>query len=143
MGVIDPRRIEMRGGRALKSQARRLRGNLTDAERALWRQLRHHQLGARFRRQFPVPPYIVDFACVEARLIVEADGGQHNVSARDERRDAALSAQGWRVLRFWNNEILTNRAGVLRTIAEALGTYPHPVPPPPAGEGVSILAIKG
>jgi hypothetical protein len=71
-------------------------------------------------------------------LIIEADGGQHALPGADARRDATLIAQGWRILRFWNNDILTNRAGVLRTIAEALGTYPHPNPPPPAGEGASI-----
>ena len=135
MGVIDLRRVSMRGGKPFKSQARQLRGNLTIAERALWRELRQHQLGVRFRRQFPIPPYIVDFACIEARLIVEADGGQHASAAADLRRNARLSAQGWRILRFWNNDILSNRAGVLQTIAEALGTYPHPDPPPLAGEG--------
>ena len=85
------------------------------------------------------PPYIVDFTCVQAPLIVEADGGQHALSNRDARRDRMLRAQGWRILRFWNNEILTNRPGVLQTIAEALGTaderHPHPTPPPLAGEG--------
>ena len=136
MGVIDPRRIDMRGGTILRSRARELRVNSTDAERALWRELRQYQLGARFRRQFPIPPYVVDFACIETRLIVEADGGQHALSRSDKRRDRYLMARGWRILRFWNNEILLNHAGVLQIIAEALGTCPHPDPPPPAGEGV-------
>jgi very-short-patch-repair endonuclease len=134
MGVLAPRRTNMRGGRPMRSRARTLRGNLTDAEQALWRELRQRQLGWRFRRQFPVPPYVVDFACVKARLIVEADGGQHALSNRDKKRDAKLIAQGWRILRFWNNDILGNRVGVLQTIAEALGPNPHPNPPPLAGE---------
>jgi very-short-patch-repair endonuclease len=136
--VMRPRRFDMRGGKLMKLRARQLCGNLTDAERVLWRELRQHQLGARFRRQFPIPPYIVDFACLEAKLIVEADGGQHATSRYDESRDARLTAKGWRILRLWNNDILSNRAGVLQIIAEALGTYPYPNPPPLAGEGVSI-----
>ena len=145
MGVIRPRRTDLRGGHVMITRARRLRANLTDAERALWRELRQRQLGWRFRRQFPIPPYVVDFACIEARLLVEADGGQHALSGRDRRRDARLRALGWRVLRFWNNDILQNRAGVLQTIAEPLGSLllesdPHPNPPPLAGEGVSARA---
>ena len=132
-------RENMRGGLPMRNQARKLRRNMTDTERVLWRELRRNTFGWRFRRQFPIPPFIVDFACVEARLIVEADGGQHSRCKEDVRRDAALRLRGWRVLRFWNNDILMNRAGVLQTIAEALGarpsTFPHPDPPPQAGEG--------
>ena len=135
MGVIDPHRVAMRGGSTLKGHARRLRGDMTAAERALWRMLRQRRLGCRFRRQVPIPPYIADFACIEARLIIEADGGQHNLSVRDEKRDANLIARGWRIMRFWNNDILQNAAGVLQTIAAALAAHPHPDPPPPAGEG--------
>ena len=139
MGVLRPNRTYMRGGSTPKKRARTLRGNLTDAERVLWRELRHRQLGWRFRRQFPVPPYVVDFACIETRLIVEVDGGQHASPGEHERRDARLRAQGWRILRFWNNDVLGNRSGVLQTIADALGPspgqYPHPDPPPLAGEG--------
>jgi N-methylhydantoinase B len=130
----------MRGGSPLKNQARALRGNLTEAEQVLWKELRKYNLGWRFRRQFPIPPYIADFACLEARLIVEADGGQHARPADHDLRDSELRRQGWRVLRFWNNEILVNRQGVLRTIAETLGPprdrNPHPNPPPLAGEGI-------
>ena len=133
-------REDMRGGLPKRNQARNLRRNMTEAERVLWRELRRDGLGWRFRRQFPIPPYIADFACLEARLVVEADGGQHNRPGDHDRRDADLRAQGWRVLRFWNNEIFANRPGVLQTIAEALGpwpsVYPHPGPPPQAGEGV-------
>src|SRR5580704_1645899 len=137
VGVMRPSRTDMRGGQPMKTRARQLRGNLTEAERVLWRELRQRQLGWRFRRQFPIPPYIADFACVEARLIVEADGGQHARPADHDHRDAILRVQGWRILRFWNNEILENPAGVLQTIAEMLGVNPHPDPPPLAGEGVS------
>ena len=70
----------------------------------------------KFRRQVPVGPYIVDFLCVGAKLIVEADGSQHAESLRDRVRDAYLESQGWKVLRFWNNEVLQNREGVLETI---------------------------
>jgi primosomal protein N' (replication factor Y) len=93
---------------------------MTDAERALRQGLRHGQLGRRFRRQHPIPPYIVDFACLEVKLVVEADGGQHSLAGEHERRDKDLRSSGWQVLRFWNNEILENRAGVLQTIAAAL-----------------------
>jgi primosomal protein N' (replication factor Y) len=102
--------------------------------------LRKNQLRDRFRRQFPIPPYIVDFACVEARLIVECDGGQHAQSSGDNRRDARLRREGWHILRFWNNEILGNLDGVLYAISQALALRervdPHPNPPPLAGEGV-------
>jgi len=111
----------MRGGRRTTERARSLRRELTDAERTLWYALRYGQLGCRFRRQFPIPPYIVDFACLEAQLVVECDGGQHAEPGEHDRRDAALRRQGWRVLRFWNNDILQNRLGVLQRILEALG----------------------
>lgn len=107
----------------------------TDAERKLWSLLRRRQLGGwYFRRQHAIPPYIADFACVEARLIVEADGGQHADSTHDARRDERLKAQGWRILRFWNNDALRHSEGVARMIWEALGPLPDP-PPPSAGEG--------
>src|SRR5260370_39571706 len=112
---------------------------MPDAEQVLWKELRKYSLGWRFRRQFPIPPYIVDFACVDARLIVEADGGQHGRPGDHDMRDCELRRQRWRVLRFWNNEILANTQGVLMTIAEMLGPprerSPHPHPPPPAGGG--------
>ncbi len=94
-----------------------MRGAPTDAELRLWRLLRDRRLsGFKFRRQVPVGPYIVDFLCVGAKLIVEADGSQHAESLRDKARDAYLESQGWKVLRFWNNEVLQNREGVLETI---------------------------
>jgi very-short-patch-repair endonuclease len=125
----------------MKRNAGGLRGNMTDPEQVLWKELGNYRLGWRFRRQFPIPPYIVDFACVDARVIVEADGGQHGCSSDHDVRDSELRRRGWRVLRFWNNEILANPQGVSRTIAEALGRPrergPHPNPPPLAEEGGS------
>src|SRR5271167_2696368 len=100
-----------------RSRARTMRGAPTDSELRLWRLLRDRRLsGFKFRRQVPVGPYIVDFLCVGAKLIVEADGFQHAESPRDRARDAYLESQGWKVLRFWNNEVLQNREGVLETI---------------------------
>ena len=101
--------------------ARQLRKNMTDAERSLWRLLRQRQInGLRFRRQVPIDHYIVDFACLEARLVIEVDGGQHFESETDKRRDACLHAQGFRVLRLWNNDVLSNPDGVHRVITETL-----------------------
>jgi very-short-patch-repair endonuclease len=98
--------------------ARTLRGNATDAERHLWFHIRRKQLsGFRFRRQQPMGPYIVDFFCPEASLIIEIDGGQHDESAeRDAVRMRWLEERGYRVLRFWNSDVLGNLDGVLSTI---------------------------
>jgi len=118
--------------------ARELRQRQTDAERALWTRLRSKQLeGVKFRRQQPLGPYIVDFASFEKRLIIEVDGGQHNDPSPcplpqgereqgegrvrgDEERTRWLNGKGYRVLRFWNNEVLLNMEGVLERIREAL-----------------------
>jgi very-short-patch-repair endonuclease len=128
-------RLNMRGGRVMTVRAQQLRRQSTDAERALWRLLRQNQLGRRFRRQFPIPPYIVDFICLEAQLIIEADGGQHSLPGDHDRRDAFQASKGWRILRLWNDDILRNREGVFRQIVETLEQNPHPDPPPQAGEG--------
>src|SRR4051794_25799594 len=109
----------------MRQYSRDLRRNQTDIERILWRYLTARQVnGWRFRRQHPIDPYIADFACVEAMLIVEADGGQHAESDHDLVRDAFLREAGWRVLRFWNTDVLQNMEGVFDTIAAELG--PHP-----------------
>jgi very-short-patch-repair endonuclease len=101
--------------------ARALPKSMTDAERVLWRLLRDRRLaGWRFRRQEPIDHYVVDFMCFEARLIIEADGGQHFESQTDKTRDAYLQSKGFRVVRFWNNDVLSNREGVQRIILEAL-----------------------
>ena len=102
-------------------RARQLRENATEAERRLWSALRDRRLRShRFRRQHPVGNYIVDFACTRRRLIVEADGGQHAENEYDAVRTAWLESQGWCVLRFWNNDILSNAEGVVLTILKKL-----------------------
>jgi len=103
------------------SRARQLRTDSTDAERRLWSLLRNRRMdGHKFRRQHPIGPYIADFACVERMLIVEADGGQHADNPADQRRTELLQGQGWRVARFWNNDILRNTEGVAVAIRQAL-----------------------
>jgi very-short-patch-repair endonuclease len=101
--------------------ARRLRRDSTDTERRLWAVLRDRRLaGYRFRRQHPIGNFIVDFACTRHRLIIEADGGQHADNDTDQRRSAVLQAEGWRLIRFWDNEVLTNTEGVIEVILQAL-----------------------
>jgi len=111
-------------------RARELREEMTDAERRLWSRLRARGAGGKFRRQVPIGRFVADFACVEARLIVEIDGGQH-APAADASRTRVLESMGWRMLRFWNDEVLRNTEGVLLVIAAALK---DPLPP---GEGAS------
>jgi len=117
-------------------RSRQLRRNLTEAEQALWRHLRLRQLdGRKFRRQQPIGPYIVDFICLERRLIVELGGGQHsNQTISDAERSAWLETQEFRVLRFWNHEVLQNIEAVKESIREAL-LPPHPNLPPQGGKG--------
>lgn len=99
-------------------QARQLRKSMTDAEQALWLPLRKRQiLDFKFRRQHPIGPYICDFVCIEQKLIIEVDGGQHSEAiAYDRSRDKYLRLQGYHVLRFWNNEVLLQRDAVLDVI---------------------------
>jgi len=103
-------------------KARALRGNQTDAEQALWQRLRNKQLdGFRFRRQVPVGHYIADFVCHGERVIVEVDGGQHVEQKQyDAARTAFLEAEGYRVRRFWNNDVFGNIEGVLERVRETL-----------------------
>ena len=113
--------------------ARRLRRDQTDAERALWFRLRDRRLnGMKFRRQMPIRSYVVDFCCEAARLVVELDGGQHVERApEDTERTAELERYGYLVLRFWNNDVLSNIDGVLATIIATGGQEPpHPNPLP-------------
>jgi very-short-patch-repair endonuclease len=115
--------------------ARTMRAKPTDAEHRLWQHLRAGRLPKfKFRRQQPLGNYIVDFVCLEARLIVELDGGQHNESATDVARDAWLTSQGFVVLRFWNNEIFENLEGVVERILVQL-QQPHPSPQPLSRKG--------
>ncbi len=128
----------------LRDFARELRRRTTDAEALLWRLLRNrHMAGAKFRRQHPLSPYVLDFYCHDAGLAVELDGGQHNEATgrrHDARRDAFLAQKGIRVLRFWNHEVLNQTEAVLEAIYAAVGqassrVEPSPPAPLPAGEG--------
>jgi len=130
----------------LTEAAKALRQKSTDAERLLWQRLKARQLdGLKFRRQEQIGRFIADFVCYEKGIIVEADGGQHAVERiKDEERTLWLNAQGFRVVRFWNHEILTNTEGVMESIrqhclaAPLPGTVmpPLPGPLPQRGEGV-------
>jgi len=108
-----------------KSRARKLRESQTEVESKLWRSLRDRQLtDAKFRRQHPIGPFVIDFCCVETRLVVELDGGQHSDRAvADQQRTKYLNSLGYRVLRFWDNEVLENVEGVLERIAEQLRSF--------------------
>jgi very-short-patch-repair endonuclease len=110
--------------------ARKLRSNQTDAEKRIWRKLQRRQLGgAKFRRQQPIGRYIVDFVCFECRVIVEVDGGQHaERQYDDEQRTRWLEARGYRVLRFWNNDVLENTDAVAQAVFDAVE---NAIDPPP------------
>jgi very-short-patch-repair endonuclease len=108
-------------------KARQLRRIPTEAEKALWKALRRDQLGVSFRRQHPIGRYVLDFYCPSVGLAIEVDGGQHAAGPQKEidlRRDQWLSANGVRMLRFWNNEVLSNLQGVLQTIVMDLEKTP-------------------
>jgi very-short-patch-repair endonuclease len=107
---------------------------VTEAERKLWQRLRGLEtVGSHFRRQATIGPYFGDFACHAKRLVIELDGGQHGEDAHlthDARRDAYMKANGYRVLRFWNNDVMQNMEGVLEVIAAALSAPSPPTPDP-------------
>ena len=107
---------------------------MTDAERLLWRHLRNRELnGLKFRRQHPIGPFIVDFVCLDKKLVVEVDGGQHAKNfRRDSKRSDYLNDKGYRVLRFWNSEVLQESESVLQAILKVLSEdTPSPQPSPP------------
>ena len=110
--------------------ARNLRNNATDAEQKLWRHLRNRQLaGVKFRRQYPIAGHVADFASPEQRLVIELDGGQHaDQRDRDEERTRRLACNGYRVLRFWNDDVLLRTEDVVTEILRVL-TQPLPSPP--------------
>jgi very-short-patch-repair endonuclease len=116
----------MRDGQK-RDAARTLRRNSTDVEQTMWRLLRDRRFaGVKFRRQVPIGPYVADFACIQARLAVELDGGQHADNPSDTRRDAFLAAEGWRVVRFWNHDVIENRNGVLEKLLQIIAEEPSP-----------------
>jgi gamma-glutamyl-gamma-aminobutyrate hydrolase PuuD/very-short-patch-repair endonuclease len=126
--------------------AKNLRKTLTEPEKLLWQLLRGEQLGVKFRKQHPIGPYIADFACLNPKLIIELDGGQHNEDAaieKDTERSHFLEQQGFTVLRFWNNEVFKQTEAVMERIYDQLHgkNSPHPNPPP-AGEGIITIAVN-
>jgi very-short-patch-repair endonuclease len=131
----------------LRANARSLRRNSTDVERILWSELRDHRLsGAGFRRQVPIENYIADFVCHAAKLVIELDGGQHfsdQGEQADAKRSAVIEAKGFRVLRFSNHDVMTNRVGVLETIAAAVAERaPTPALPRKRGREKKVPAEK-
>jgi len=123
-----------------RQRARALRKRMTDAERLLWRHLRNRELGGwKFRRQYPVGPYVVDFICLEKQVAIEVDGGQHaETEELDIQRSAYLNRMGYLVFRFWNNQVLQETEAVLEAIFAILvdgkQNSPSPQPSPPSGE---------
>jgi len=129
----------------IDKRVKRLRTFMTDAERKLWYALRSRSIGAKFRRQVPLGPFVVDFVCFDSKLIIEVDGGQHGANARDVGRDRYFSERGYRVLRFWNNDVLSNIEGVLTRISQHAAPSPgaplRGAPPSPSrGEGKTSTA---
>ena len=125
-GIVPPQR----------RLARAMRATPTEAERKLWWHLRHRisTPGTHFRRQVRISRYIVDFACLSHRLLIEIDGSQHGERiAYDKARTRWLESRGYRVVRFWNGDVLRDSDGVLRTFWRMLSEPPHPGPPPQGG----------
>jgi len=119
----------------LVNMARAFRKRQTDAEQILWRHLRSKQIeGFKFRRQQPIGKYVLDFVCLEKSLVIEVDGAQHADNKKDMERDTWLTQEGFKVLRFWNNEVLTNTKGVLEMIRENCADHPPLAPPLKGGE---------
>jgi very-short-patch-repair endonuclease len=116
---------------------RRLRNAPTDAEHLLWQRLRGRQIeGCKFRRQHPYGDFILDFVCLQRRVIVELDGSQHaDAQLRDDARTARIEVAGFEILRFWNNEVLEDTEGVLESIRQCLERRANPSPPNPPLEG--------
>jgi very-short-patch-repair endonuclease len=122
--MVDPEYPNWKVSDRLRTNARTLRKNSTDAERLLWAALRDHRLnGASFRRQVPIKNFVADFVCHAAKIVIELDGGQHfsdQAEQADAARSAVIESQGFKVLRFSNLEVMENRSGVLETIATAV-----------------------
>jgi very-short-patch-repair endonuclease len=134
VSMVDPEHPNWKVSDRLRTNARALRRNSTDVERILWSELRNHRLnGASFRRQVPIKNFIADFVCHAAKLVIELDGGQHfsdQAEQKDAVRSTAIEAQGFKVLRFSNHDVMTNRTGILETIAAAVAERAPTLPLP-------------
>jgi very-short-patch-repair endonuclease len=139
--LTDPRAVPLKFHRA-----RQLRSNQTNTERILWNRLRARRLnGLRFRRQFPIGNFIADFCCKEYQLVIERDGGQHaeqRIIKNADGRTQLIENRGYKVLRFWNNEVLTNMDGVLESILDTVAQR-RPLPHPLLGQGEGIETRRG
>jgi very-short-patch-repair endonuclease len=125
----------------LRRRAKELRRSQTDAEEKLWMRLRGSQIpDAKFRRQHPIASLVADFCCPKRRLVVEVDGGQHADNVRDQKRTAYLTRLGFKVIRFWNHEVLNDTDAVVDKISDEL-QVPHPNPLPGKGEGTQTGCI--
>ncbi len=124
--------------------ARNLRKSSTESEKLLWKHLRLKQLeGLKFRRQQPIGNYIVDFVCFSKRIIIELDGGQHAIEEnKDCERDRWLKSQGFTILRFWNNEVMSNTESILELIRKICLRYPPPPLPQREGKKIYIYRIN-
>ena len=123
--------MENQASTAARQNAKTLRIGMTDAERRLWSRLRQEQLGVKFRRQHPLGTYVLDFVCLNPKLVVEVDGSQHLQQAvYDERRTAWLETQGYAVLRFWAYEVLSETDAVVSSISQSLGLAAVPASTP-------------
>ena len=124
----------------LKTFAKSNRKESTKSEKIIWNLIRNKKIGARFRRQHQIGDYVIDFVSIEKKLIIEIDGGQHNNEQDvkyDEKRTLYLKNLGFKVIRFWNNDVLNNLDGVYDIISKILqGERPHPNPLPDKGEGI-------
>jgi very-short-patch-repair endonuclease len=117
----------------VKPAAKALRKTMTDTEKELWRRVRGKQLGCKFRRQHPFESYVLDFVCLERRLVIEVDGSQHEKNRKyDEERTRKLHIAGFTVLRFWNNDVLNETDAVVQTIWNSLNPNSDPSPPQPS-----------
>jgi very-short-patch-repair endonuclease len=127
-----------------QAHARRLRQSMTDAETILWIHIRKCATGARFRRQHPIGPFIADFACIAAKLVIEVDGATHGRDARDydQQREAFLAKKGWRVLRVSNEDVYRNLDGVWRTILASLPPSALRATPPACGGRKAVFPLS-
>ena len=131
MGACEHVAMQHQASKAARDNAKTLRIGMTDAERRLWSRLRASQLGVKFRKQHPLGSYVLDFACLSPKLAIEVDGSQHlDQTAYDQRRDAWLSEQGFQVLRFWANDVLSETDAVVSRIHGLLALAGTPAPTP-------------